>query len=118
MGRKVAPRQKCHSPGGRDNVTITNIWVMLDVDVLFPACALEGSGRGDVFAQGCFAVRNRPQLSATACNVRNAADMAILKALKREAYHFLWQALHLDYNILRSCVENSSLRPILAHLRL
>ena len=68
MGRKVAPRQKCHSPGGRDNVTITNIWVMLDVDVLFPACALEGSGRGDVFAQGCFAVRNRPQLSATVRN--------------------------------------------------
>jgi len=63
-------------------------------------------------------VRNCPQLSATACNVRNEADMAILKALKREAYHFLWQALHLDYNILRSCVENSSLRPILAHLRL
>ena len=114
MGRKVAPRQKCHSPGDRDNVTITNIWVMLDVDVLFPACALEGSGRGDVFAT----VRNCPQLSATACNVRNEADMAILKALKREAYHFLWQALHLDYNILRSCVENSSLRPILAHLRL
>lgn len=73
MGRKVAPRQKCHSPGDRDNVTITNIWVMSDVDVLFPACALEGSGRGDVFAQGCFAVRNRLQPSAS---IRNRSHLS------------------------------------------